>query len=570
MKKVISALLLVSMIAAMFVVGVSAVEGTAINTAEEFAGITGEGKYYLAADITLTATNENEFTGTLDGNGKTITTSVPVFAKAGGTIKNLTIAGELAAGKAVLVLDTAAALALENCVNNAKLTNSGSATGVFVGTVSHDLTIKKCTNNGDANTTSTNGCGGFIGSTAADGVKVTIEDSKNTGKIESPTQASGFIALPKNAIVVIKNCVNEGNIDAIKNKKNYTVAAGFIGRAQATDATGETASFTIENCKNTGTLSSVGQYAGGMAAWIDKGKVSIKNCVNTGDVSASHRVGGIIGNVGADKSYQAYEITGCVNSGKISGGERIGGIVGCVYGQGNRTTERVAAGTCQYAVITNCINLGEVVTTGAANAGQIIGHQDSECLVLKNCIAAGKITIGETTGRGVIVGCSGEIMIGGERTLSDGTTKETTPGCDLENVYLIENDGTTWFSFQAADKDPNCTLEAYMAMADKAGDIIIVTADKLASGEVAYALNQAIGSTVFYQTIGTDKVPTLDSSSKVVIKEGDKYVNDKAPVNPPDNPPVNPGTGDEVLVWVVALIVSAIGACVVIRRKEEL
>ena len=54
-------------------------QGQAINSAEEFAAMAADGTYYLAADITLTATYAEAFTGTFDGNGKTITTSVPVF-----------------------------------------------------------------------------------------------------------------------------------------------------------------------------------------------------------------------------------------------------------------------------------------------------------------------------------------------------------------------------------------------------------------------------------------------------------------------------------------------------------
>lgn len=65
-----------------------------------------DGKYYLAAVITLTA-SFGEFSGTFDGNGKTVTTSVPVFAKVTGTVKNLTVAGEING------TDTVAALAVE-------------------------------------------------------------------------------------------------------------------------------------------------------------------------------------------------------------------------------------------------------------------------------------------------------------------------------------------------------------------------------------------------------------------------------------------------------------------------
>ena len=67
-------------------------EGVAVTTAEEFAAMTADGKYYLANNIELSATYPADFTGTLDGNGKTLTVSAPVFKNLKGTVKNLKIA----------------------------------------------------------------------------------------------------------------------------------------------------------------------------------------------------------------------------------------------------------------------------------------------------------------------------------------------------------------------------------------------------------------------------------------------------------------------------------------------
>ena len=52
-------------------------------------------KYYLAADITLAATYETPFWGILDGNGKTLTVTHPIFADFSGEVKNLKIKGEI-------------------------------------------------------------------------------------------------------------------------------------------------------------------------------------------------------------------------------------------------------------------------------------------------------------------------------------------------------------------------------------------------------------------------------------------------------------------------------------------
>ena len=110
---VLSALLL--MTACCFALPVSAAEGTPINTAEEFAAMAADGTYYLNADITLSASYANPFTGTLDGNGKTVTVSAPMFAEFNGTLKNITITGNISS-----TADTGAVAPLSNsgCVMN--------------------------------------------------------------------------------------------------------------------------------------------------------------------------------------------------------------------------------------------------------------------------------------------------------------------------------------------------------------------------------------------------------------------------------------------------------------------
>ena len=78
MRKTLSAILSVIMILSVLsggLVSVSAADGTAVSTAEEFANMKPDGKYYLAAVITLTA-SFGEFSGTFDGNGKTVTRCV--------------------------------------------------------------------------------------------------------------------------------------------------------------------------------------------------------------------------------------------------------------------------------------------------------------------------------------------------------------------------------------------------------------------------------------------------------------------------------------------------------------
>ena len=98
MKKTLSLILAICTILSICSFSVAAApEGTAISSAAEFAAMAADGKYYLANDITLDATYAETFKGTLDGNGKTVTVSAPMFATLeNATIKNLNVEGAIA------------------------------------------------------------------------------------------------------------------------------------------------------------------------------------------------------------------------------------------------------------------------------------------------------------------------------------------------------------------------------------------------------------------------------------------------------------------------------------------
>ncbi len=49
--------------------------------------------------------------------------------------------------------------------------------------------------------------------------------------------------------------------------------------------------------------------------------------------------------------------------------------------------------------------------------------------------------------------------------------------------------------------------------------------DDVASGKLCYDLNQGAGTTVFYQTLGTDEHPVLDATHGIVIMKDGQYVN---------------------------------------------
>ena len=99
------------------------VEATAINSAADFAAITGSGIYYIAADnISITVSNENEFTGTLYGCGKTIKTTKALFANLKGTVQDLTVAANII--DATTNYGAVAAVATGATIKNVNVTGS--------------------------------------------------------------------------------------------------------------------------------------------------------------------------------------------------------------------------------------------------------------------------------------------------------------------------------------------------------------------------------------------------------------------------------------------------------------
>ena len=159
-------------------------EGAAINSAEDFAAMVADGKYYLAADITITASYATEFTGTFDGNGKTVTVSAPMFANLNGaTVKNLKTVGQIdyATYAVENKLDTGAVAGVarlssfENVYNEATI--YGARTG-YVLEITHPETFEVITEYYGLNT------GGLVG--LIEGT-TTFKDCANGGMITGLT-----------------------------------------------------------------------------------------------------------------------------------------------------------------------------------------------------------------------------------------------------------------------------------------------------------------------------------------------------------------------------------------------
>lgn len=218
-------------------------EGT-VSSAKEFAEMDASGSYKLTADITVTAPYANDFTGTFDGNGHTVTLNITsgsantgLFKKlvGGATVKNVTTAGTV---------------------------SGGASTGAIAGNADGKVSIFNCKNTATVTGTG-KGVGGILGYSYPANGYATIESCANTGAIVAEgKQQTGGIAGNLEGAHVIRNCYNTGSVTATSG------FAGIVGRG--------TKGVTVENCYSTGAIATGGFALVGVATSTSPA-VSVKN-----------------------------------------------------------------------------------------------------------------------------------------------------------------------------------------------------------------------------------------------------------------------------------------------------
>ncbi len=493
---VLSAIML--MTACCFALPVSAAEGTPINTAADFAAMAADGTYYLNADITLDASYATAFTGTLDGNGKTVTVSAPMFLEFNGTIKNLTISGtittpimvgETLGAGAVAVKSTTGVIA-ENITSNVSISILGDDNyTVAGGLIGEDEGVERiseytnCVNNGDIY------------------VDAVYESDPENAK----PRAAGMAAIATN--VIFKNCVNNGDITCIGNK---SMAAGLAARLVEQVAANTTEAYYC----------------------VNNGKIVAEDKLGQ---SLGNDAGGILGYIGGSGNLGFYRIYGCVNTGDVKSNYRVGSMCSYVYGSGANA----------FMDIEFCVNTGDIYCNAPAKAdgseyqcfgSHFIGYTNSAYTTIKYNISTGKVISNE----GAL--SSFQCFVG--LSSADATMY------DITDNYILTGgmDGFTHYTFASADSNAHNRLD--FAYGEQNNAWTIVSAEDLASGKVAVALNEAgqgYEGYYFYQTLGTDAVPTPFDTSKWVVDNNGIYANGEKPAEttPVETTTPAPAPGDD-------------------------
>ena len=518
-------------------------EGTAITNAAEFAAMAPDGKYYLASDITIdatwnggaelngTASSNTAFTGTFDGNGKTITTTVPLFGLISGTVKNLTVAGDITSStigdgsgvyySAALAYYAKGNIVIENVVNNANVSGANVGAG-FIAVVhtysTGTLNIKDCVNNGKISTNTTDATNG-------------------TNKL------GGFVAYLTGGTGTLDNCVNNGELTSTGGGKyNYVGGiVGQVGRTTSTIPVAATCNFTIKNCVNNANVTSENLHCAGIVAFL-YGHLEIIDTINNGDITnikaAGSRAAGILGTTGGTDKKSSLLIDGCVNNGVVRGSFHAAGIAayfgdgiaedganglayvmkntanyGNVYLDGtvkSTASYMRAGGIAAYAaggtynVVENCVNMGDVYvnlnheTTYNPHVSSFIGYVNNKSFTLKNNINTGNL-----------------ILDG----LEAADPKPVASMIAFNNQASLVNTANN-YSIPAVEGAMVLRLKDKTPLEDETM-VKAVTAEQVASGEAVWTLNNVAGTTVFYQNLTTGKISTKADGTNTVYKLAD-------------------------------------------------
>lgn len=323
MKKIIlSALLIIALVAAMVPMTVSAAEGTAVSTVEEFEKMVSGGTYYLANDIDFGGKKYEgyifeEFSGVLNGEGHCIfnfSINGEGLESDAGIIKRANKAGKLEINNLIIGKEKQPITLYTNA--------SGKSHGILAGAqenansaVFNDVAVYAEIT---APTTGKANIGGFIGySRAVSFINCSfngfIQLGSGLDKVDEVYHnAAGFIGSCNSDMTSFDNCENNASITTYCSTVEAR-AAGFIAYTSST--------VTMTKCRNNGEITVAdcdkqiadGQCAGFVAHANKTSPVIFDYCENFGKINCSNWSAGFVANAVSGALF-----TGCVNEGEYN------------------------------------------------------------------------------------------------------------------------------------------------------------------------------------------------------------------------------------------------------------
>ncbi|MBR5956421.1 MAG: DUF1735 domain-containing protein [Bacteroidales bacterium] len=282
--------------------------------------------FKLATDIDLdgvewTPAGGDDIKVFFDGDGHKISNlSASLFSKVEGTIQNLTIENaEVNAGAANAgILAEVAKGEIKNvAIINSKLTNTGTATGTFIG-LAEKVTMIGCHASGSCTSKSTgySRVGGLIG----DMREGSVENCYSTVDVEGQGHFGGGLiacAGAENTSISISKSYATGKVyyNGTANKSGY---GALVGRM-------EKGNLTITDSYATGAVKAF-RWSGGFVGSVGQGVLSITNGYTTSDISA----------IGPDNNgnYQRGSVLGYIQT-PVSTTIKCKGFIGWKVGEGD-------------------------------------------------------------------------------------------------------------------------------------------------------------------------------------------------------------------------------------------
>ncbi len=262
-----------------------------INTYDDLALIAQYPSAYFkqTADITTEVTapinGAAAFTGTYDGNGKSIKVNIVTETGSTGlfstvtdaTIKNLTVTGTVTGTEAGVGGIAGAGLGtstFDGCVNKAAVTGSNKNVGGIVGDCFSNSSIStvltNCVNYGSV-TGSDIYVGGIVGVAPN---KADIQNCANYGNIIGNEEVGGIIGCSYSHIY---KCFNAGNVTAVN------LAGGIAGKHRASYDDG------VVDCYNLGMITATDEngVASAFGGCQHSANLKFTNCYNAGEIVSS-------------------------------------------------------------------------------------------------------------------------------------------------------------------------------------------------------------------------------------------------------------------------------------------
>jgi hypothetical protein len=324
------------------------------------------------------------FTGTFDGGGfllDNLSGGGGLFSYVyGGVIRNVIVAGTITASSLAggVVQTLTGGGTLENCENRVNVSSSGNEIGGVVGQLVKG-TLENCENRADVSGGGER-IGGVVGGISTTSAKGILINCRNFGNVSgSGGEIGGVVGHVENENSSLTNCSNAGMVTQTGSKDYTGGVAGYVDKA------------TLNGCRNSGEVSSNGNYTGGVVGYAYRNKSMyddgyVGNCDNSGTVTQTgtgQHTGGVVG------SAAGVLLENCRNQAKVSGGAKTGGVAGSFVADTTQLDFIYSAGP-----ISDCTNSGLV--EGTANTGGIVGFIKGQ--KIENCQNQAKVSGGANTG----------------------------------------------------------------------------------------------------------------------------------------------------------------------------